>query len=303
MNDDDLKMLATALAPPDMPDDAIDSGRHRLQKRMRGPVRKRRTGWLAAGLSLTAAAAAAAIVIASGATAPTATPNSPPVAAQPSSRQILLAAAATAERTPDGSGTYWYVKTVTRGAKGAEPNQFETWTRRDGQTWFRGAKSQGKVVRLAMPTPSRLGGAEVSVAQLEKLPTEPDALRAWIADAVKRGDVRTSAGRPNAAMREQLVFHGLISLVSQLPAPQKVRAAAFRAIASYPDVKDLGTVEGGHGLSISYGGLTPARLVVDPATSRVRDTNVLVTADGALMGVPSGGGATVVTEWTNRLPE
>ena len=62
---------------------------------------------------------------------------------------------------------------------------------------------------------------------------------------------------------------GLISLVSQLPAPPKVRAAAFQAIASYPNVKSLGAVKGGQGLLISFGEGTPASLVVDPATSQI----------------------------------
>ncbi|MBC6456392.1 CU044_5270 family protein [Actinomadura sp. HBU206391] len=300
---DDLQMLATALDAPEMPREAVDRGRHRLQNRMRGPVPKRRTGWLTAGLSLTAAAAAAAVVVTSGTTAPPATPNSPPATAQPSARQILLVAATTAERTPEGSGTYWYVKTTSTGGRADKPFQSESWTRRDGQTWFRGEKSQGKVVKLALPTPFRLGGPDVSFARLQKLPTKPDELKAWIADALKRSDVRTSAGRPDAAVQRQLVLDGLISLVSQLPAPPKVRAAAFRAIASYPIVKSLGVVKGGQGLLIPSHQGQQARLVVDTATSRVHDTNFYVTADGSQAWLPSDRSATVVAEWTNLLPD
>jgi hypothetical protein len=153
------------------------------------------------------------------------------------------------------------------------------------------------------PSPFRLGGPDVSFEQLQNLPTKPDALKAWIADALKHSDVRTSAGRPDATMQKQFVFNGLISLVSQLPAPPKVRAAAFRAIASYPNVKSIGKVKGGgQGLLISLLG-TQARLVVDPATSRVRDTNFFVTADGAVVSIPGTGGGTIVAEWTNLLPK
>jgi hypothetical protein len=299
---DDLKMLATVLATPDLPGEVVDRGRERLRTRMRGPVRRRRTGLLATGLGLTAAAAAAAVVVASGATAPTASPNSPPVAAPPSGRQILLAAASTAERTPPGSGAYWYVKTVLTGGKDGKPFQWESWVRRDGRSWFRGEKSQGKVVKLAFPGSFSLGGPEVTFEQLQKLPTRPDTLQAWIADALKHSDVRTSAGRPDATMQKQFVFDGLISLISQLPAPPKVRAAAFRAIAAYPDVKNIGKVKGGEGLLISPGG-SQARLVVDPATSRVRDTNFFVTADGAEVRVEDTRSAAIVAEWTNRLPD
>jgi hypothetical protein len=270
---------------------------------MRGPVRKHRTGWLATGFGLTAAAAAAAVVVASGTTAPTATPNSPPAAAvQPSGRQILLAAATTAERTPEGSGTYWHVKTVIGDSKDSTPIQWESWTRRDGQSWSKGKKSPGKVLKSFRPSPFRLGGPEVSFEQLHKLPTKPDALKAWIADALKHSNVRTSSGRPDATMQKQFVFDGLISLVSQLPAPPKIRAAAFRAIASYPNVKSLGPVKGGQGLLISFREGDQARLVVDPATSRVRNTNFFVTADGAEAWIQSTGGATIVAEWTNHLP-
>jgi hypothetical protein len=300
--DDDLQMLGTLLAKPYPSQDVVDRSRHQLQNAMRGPVRKHKTGWLATGLGLTAAAAAAAVVVASGTTAPTATPNSPPAAVQPSAGQILLAAATTAERTPEGSGTYWHVKTVFADSKDSTPNQWESWTRRDGQAWGRGEKSHGKVLKLFPPSPFRLGGPVVSFEQLQKLPTKPDALKAWIADALKHSDLRTSAGRPDATMQRQFVFNGLISLVSQLPAPPKVRAAAFRAIASYPNVKSLGKVKGGQGLLISLREGIQARLVVDPATSRVRDTNFFVEASGATVWLTGTGSATVVAEWTNHLP-
>jgi hypothetical protein len=300
---DDLQMLGTLLARPDPSHDVVDRRRHQLQKAMRGPVRKRRTGWLAGGLGLTAAAAAAAVVVASGTTAPTATPNSPPAAVQPSARQILLAAATTAERTPEGTGTYWFVKTVIRHSKDSKPSQGESWTRRDGQSWFRGEKSHGKLIKTFNPSPFRLGGPDVSFEQLQKLPTDPAALKAWIADALKHSDVRTSSGRPDANIQKQIIFDGLSSLVSQLPAPPKVRAAAFRAIASYPNVTSLGAVKGGQGLLISLREGRQARLVVDPATSRVRDTNFFVSANGAEAWLPSTGSATIVAEWTNLLPK
>jgi hypothetical protein len=99
---------------------------------------------------------------------------------------------------------------------------------------------------------------------------------------------------------------GLISLVSQLPAPPKVRAAAFQAIASYPNVKSLGAVKGGQGLLISFGEGTPASLVVDPATSQTRETNFFVSADGARYSSAGSGadlGFALVAEWTNLVPK
>lgn len=145
---DELQMLGTLLAKPDPSQDTVDQGRHRLQNAMRGgQVRRRKAGWLAGGLGLTAAAATAAIVIASGSTAPAPTPNSPPKAVQQTPRQILLAAATTAARTPAGSGTYWWVKMVSWDSQAKELSQDEHWYRHDGQTWRRWWKSEGKVVK------------------------------------------------------------------------------------------------------------------------------------------------------------
>jgi len=296
---DDLEMLRTLLAKPDPSRDAVDRGRHQLQETMRGPVRRNRTGWLATGLGLTAAAAAAAVVVTSGTTAPTPTTNSPPAAANQSGWQILLAAARTAERTPAGSGAYWHVKTLISDSRS---DQWETWTRRDGQTWFRGAKTQGRVVkqrRLSGPGRFRLVGAELSFGQLQTLPTDPVALKKWIVNAIEHGEDNQRV--PKSLVREA-VFDSLTSLVSQLPAPPKVRAAAFRVMASLPNVRSLGAVKGGQGLLISLSGNQQARLVVDAATARVHDTNFFVTADGAEVWLRSADSATVIAEWTNRLP-
>jgi anti-sigma factor RsiW len=74
---------------------------------------KRRPVLLASGLA--AVATAAAVVIStggSGGSAGSGDGSVTQVAASLSGRQILLAAATTAERTPAGSGAYWYVKTT-----------------------------------------------------------------------------------------------------------------------------------------------------------------------------------------------
>jgi hypothetical protein len=337
---DELARLVPEPAERDLP-----SGRHqRLQEFVMSqihqdlrpaepaPRRPRRPVVLAGALATVAAASVAVVVGASG-SGRSGNDAVTPAVSPLSGRQVLLAAATTAERKPVGSGAYWYVKTVTAGDKGGRPFQWESWTRHDGQTWFRGEKTGGKVVKEALPTSFMLGGPEVSFERLQKLPTEPDALTASIAHGVQHGDVRTGAGRPDAAMRKHMVFDGLISLVSSLPAPPKVRAAAFRAIASYPNVENLGPVKGGQGLRFPLSPARPttpapspstedqfqfakdqalkaqaergrsddARLVIDLATSQIRETNFFVTADGAEAIAPDG--ATLVTGWTDVLPK
>ncbi|GAB2816343.1 CU044_5270 family protein [Actinoallomurus bryophytorum] len=338
---DELARLLPEPAERDLP-----SGRHqRLQEFVmsqihqdlrpaeRAPRRSRRPVLLAGALVAAAAVAAVAVVIGTGGPGRSGGDSIAPAVPTLSGRQVLLAAATTAERKPAGSGTYWYVKTVSADGDDGRPLQWESWTRHDGQTWFRGEKSGGKVVKEALTIPFRLGGPDVSFERLQKLPTRPAALKTWIADSVKHSDVRTSAGRPDAAEQKNMVFDGLVSLVSLLPAPPKVRAAAFRAIASYPNVENLGPVKGGQGLRFSSSPVRPsapapspstedqaewardqalkakaergqdddARLVIDLATSQIRETNFFVTADGAEYRAP--GGATLVTGWTNVLPK
>jgi hypothetical protein len=247
--------------------------------------------------ALTAAAAATAAVMLIGVGGSGGVGGGPaPVRADPAGQQILVAAATTAEKAPAASGTYWYLRTEAVGTAS------ESWTRRDGRTWVRGAKTGGRLMELPLPTSFRLGDPEVSFAELQQLPTEPGALRRWIAESVRTSDVRTSAGKPDAAMRDQMLFDGLLALVAQLPAPPKVRAAAFQAIAAYPEVQSTGAIEGGQGLLIHLGAEPPARLVIDPATARIRKTSYYVTADGARVSIEGDRMFTLTAEWTDQLP-
>ncbi|MFD0532629.1 hypothetical protein ACFQY7_01240 [Actinomadura luteofluorescens] len=98
-------------------------------------------------------------------------------------------------------------------------------------------------------------------------------------------------------MRETLTIMLLENLLSEVPAPPKVRAAALRALASLPDVKNLGRVPGGQSLQFSgQGGGT--KLVVDPKTSAVSGEGY---AD--INGRQESMGQTTITAaWTNEPP-
>jgi hypothetical protein len=277
----------------------------------------RGAGVLAAGLGLAAAVTAVAVVVASGAAGPAARSNSPAV--QLSGRQILLAAATAAAARPAGSGTYWYVKT-SWSAFGYKDSE-EVWTRLDGQTWLRGGKTYGKLINEASiqvtPTnPARFDVAghrdleqleglppiqqksnpsagfaaagEATLKQLQKLPASPADLKAWIV-ALNR-NFRIATGDP--VPEREAVFESLLDLVSGVPAPPAVRAAAFRVMASLPGVTSLGPVSGGQGLRISLSGKQYATLVVDPATSQVRGP----------LTFSNGNSVSVIAEWTSQLP-
>jgi len=282
---------------------------------------RRRLAYLTSAL---AAAAAVAVAVGVGGLGDAGTPAGSEAGGSTASaprsmsgQQILLAAATTAAKAPAVKGAYWYVKLESTGA--GDLFTIETWTARDSHTWMRsfGGKlpptsaspgtSPGeggvKVIETPAPNPFRLGGAAVTLEQLEALPTDPEALRARIDTLIKNGDVRTSAGELTGEQRERAVFQGLVSLVSQLPAPPAVRAAAFRAFAAYPDVESRGEVDGGQDVRISFfSGEPAAQLVIDPATAQVRRADVVVLADGGIMGAAEGGTFTLTTEWTDTMP-
>ena len=298
---DDLQLLRTLLSAPGPSPDAAERGRRRLQEAIRRPGRRRiRIGWLAAGSGLAAAAGAAAVVAAFGPMAPSARPGSRPPAARLSGQQVLLAAASTAERGPAASGTYWHV--LTR-LSDRPSDQWQAWTRRDGETWT--AKATGPAVRMPGRSPFMLAGAALTFTQLQHLPAAPATLHAWIVrNAAAHGGKGGSYGQqaPSRAREREAVFDSLTALVSDLPVPPGLRAAAFRVMASFPGVTSLGPVRGGQSLLFSLTGNQQARLVVDPATSRVSDTNFLVTGGDAEIWIRSPVTATVTAGWTNHLP-
>lgn len=297
----DLDTLRVALTPDDPAQDVVDRSRHRLLNRMRGGRGTvSRTRWLAIGTGVTVTAVAAAVAV-------TVLPaNSPPAGSTPpnatstqsktvTGQEVLLAAATAAERAPEGAGTYWYIKVTLA------DDQYEYWTdKSDGRQWFRGKKTKGEVwqVREATPNPFVLFLADTTLAELRALPTDPVELQAAIAEIMKNSDARSSAGPLTASDREMGTFYSLVALVSTLPAPPEVRAAAFRAIAEYPGVESLGEVPGGQGLLLSEG----VRLVVDPRTGRMNGASMYIM-DGAVYGLSDPKGARISAEWTDSLPK
>lgn len=310
----DLQSLHAALSQDDPSQDVADRSRHRLQNRIAGgPASShRRTRWLAVGTGLTVTAAAAAVAISVLPGSPPAGGNNPPVStdnAAPTktvtAQQVLLAAATAAEKAPEGAGDYWHVKvTITRADGTVDPaDTWDYWTGLDGRTWWGGLKSQNKAwptIEEPQSHPFDMYGVGLTVEQLSTLPTDPEALKTWILEAIRNGDARSSAGplRDNPEFLAQAQFDSLFMLVSTLPASPEVRAAAFRAIATYPDVQSLGEVQGGQGLLLPGG----QRFVVDTATGQVTGASRFVTPEGGIYSVPEPDSAEITTEWTDTLP-
>lgn len=133
---------------------------------------------------------------------------------------------------------------------------------------------------------------QVSFSQLQKLPTSAAALKAWIT-AFNRTYTR-QVGEPYRAI--QADFLSLTWLIAELPAPPQVRAAAFRALATLPGVTSLGPVTGGQGLRLPLGGKMYATVVVNTATSRVRDVLTIKGVHGQTNSVAD------TAHWVSRLP-
>ena len=287
---DELKMLGTALAEPDPSPDAIDRSRHRLQNVMRGGPAKvrRKKPWFVAGAGLLAATAAAATVTAIAVVdddPSTPSPNKEPVL---SGQQVILAAATSAESKPASSGTYWHTKLVLHTSKGVSVS--ETWIRRDGRTWR--SITPGLVSRAEREP--MVQSTSLDYADIQRLPTDPDRLKAALFE---------STTIPSARDNKQLtIMNSLQAVLGEAPAPPKVRAAAFRALAAMPSITNLGRTAGGYRLKISYG--TPTHvdgtetIVVDPKTTQLRVEGWAGFGDGGLPVGPSQR----TSGWTNRIP-
>ena len=286
----------------------------------RGLTGPRRAGLLAVGLGLTAAAVTVAVVLSSGTTpAPSAgtTPvprgpraTAPAVPSGRSARQVLLAYATAAARAPATTGKYWYVHATFLSGF---PDTFDTWMLRNGANWVRAYKTHNRVIRLpwagpgwelegsplfalqfkvgkppAKPGPKWPG--QVTFGQLQRLPAAPAALKAWIV-AFDRAFNESMGGTP--VYTGEGVFVCLTSLIADLPAPPLVRAAAFRVLATLPNIR---RVDGGKGLRFGLGRRGYATLVVEPATSALRDILVMSSPDGRPLRL------SVTARWENRLP-
>jgi hypothetical protein len=277
---DDLRMLGTLLAEPGPTPEMLERSRQQLRDTMRGPIRRRRARWPAVALGLTAVATAVAVAVAAGSRPAPAPDHSLPM----SGRQVLLAAAVNAEAKPARSGIYWHVKMVS-----AVPNKhhkivvdtFETWTRKDARTWSRSGSDRVKVDRSR--THFELGDKRYTFAQLQRLPTDPEKLKAKSKEARN-----TFPG---------ILIYNLEKLLNELPVPPKVRATAFRALATLPAIQNLGTVPGGQHLRFSIDG-AGTDMIINPKTTSVSDEGFTdFGGDRESMGT-----FTSTSEWTDDLP-
>ncbi|MFC4909392.1 CU044_5270 family protein [Actinomadura gamaensis] len=315
--DDDLRLVADALTKPDPAQDVVDRRRHQLQNAMRGGAavrpRHRRVGWMLGSAGLTGVAAAGvavALVAGTSGTPGTSTHRDPPTAtaaAPASARQVFLTAAETAAREPERVGTYWHLTMITKDAQGrpVPDDGFEQWFRHDGRHYSSGLKSDWKPWFDPKQEPGfRIGGPVLGFAALRSLPSEPSALVARLTELVQAAHIRTSAGELDAAGRRVEVLNDLFVLATQSPVTERVRAAAFRALAAAPEVKSLGRSGGGVRLNIPvWNDPQGLDVTLDPTTGRLRDSRSYVDWQGGLITMGDGRTVSITAEWTDTLPK
>src|SRR6185295_9372390 len=130
-----------------------------------------------------ALAAVVAIAVAAGSTPSTPTPGDTDARGpQLSGRQILLAAADVAQGRPAKTGKYWHVAQVVPNEMLGRPQQLDTWTARDGKTYTMPEGYDG-VLLMGLDSGFPVGASWLTLDQLQDLPTDAEALRAWIADS------------------------------------------------------------------------------------------------------------------------
>lgn len=204
-------------------------------------------------------------------------------------RQILLAAAVTvAHQTP---GKYWHV--VIRGASVGIPGSagsygnVDQWTARDGTFWTSPPCKQGLAGKVVM----RMGGGVYETFGLGSISWTYNLVRHWPATAA---GLKARIATYSHNKSDQL--SALTALELLVPAPPAIRAAAYRAIATFPGVQNRGPVRGGDALFIPAQDGGPLHLVIDPARGLIHSQN-WPEATGQMSWT------VLAAQWSNQLPK
>ncbi|MFI6925874.1 hypothetical protein ACIBIZ_38460 [Nonomuraea spiralis] len=237
-----------------------------------------------------------------------------------------------------GANRYWVV----------EQTLSEIWTARDGKAWIGYRKAgaypksaadrkawrrdgspakwtrtaDGQVVTLsAEPDKGRVGpirgnddkfflaGQWLTYDEVQRLPADPNALKSWLSEAA-----RVSRVKQNNV--DQYIIGALPGLLSQLPAPKNVRAAAYQALLTMPAVRSRGESKdsvgrAGAALSIDHpkavqkNGLTikdRTGLIVDTSTMLLLSESRTSTISGKLSLNETRTQTMLEAGWTDTAP-
>ena len=173
---------------------------------------------------------------------------------------------------------------------------------------------EASLMRVGVDTFVIADETELTFEQLQQLPAEADALRAWVVDAVKV-DLDPSA---SGEIVDYNVASVLANLLVDIPVPPDVRAAAYRALADMPNVTSIGQTHDelgragtgilidpgararlvGRGGHTSEAGEFNRMLIIDPDTSHVLADQVIVDKSST----PTGSTLILEVGWTDEKP-
>jgi hypothetical protein len=147
-----------------------------------------------------------------------------------------------------------------------------------------------------------LGG--FNLAQVQQLPTDPAQLRALFVGRI------TADGAASASVLAMRLFSVMGELLVDVPAPPKIRAAAFAVLAGLPGVRGVNGVTDSEGrtgdgvelVQTEGGFVSYERLLIDPAT------HLIIARDQAGYTDPAhplkeGHSVVLKAEWTDDKPE
>jgi hypothetical protein len=206
------------------------------------------------------AAATAAVVLGTSVLGPGSAPTA-------SATEVLLGAARIAESAAPADGTYWHLHTLEAWDYGKLKGTLDEqlWQRKDGAVWV---SENGAPAGRTTGSGFSLCDKQVGYATLRALPTDADALRAALEDAMLHGD----DGPVPADHRDTFVTDCTVGLLT-LPVSPEVRGAAFRSLAALAGTENLGRTtdrEGRVGSEIAFGdGDDRQHVVIDPESGEL----------------------------------
>ncbi|GAA3791093.1 hypothetical protein GCM10022226_07580 [Sphaerisporangium flaviroseum] len=147
-----------------------------------------------------------------------------------------------------------------------------------------------------------VAGGSVTYAALQELPADPDALKAWVERSL------SASTEPSEYTNFNVARSLSTELLLDVPAPPKVRAAAYRALAEMQNIRYVGEAKddwGRPGAEFSIlgpAGKLSTNLIIDPRTSLILSSRVAVLHKGELLKGKSQTATYLDTGWTDAEP-
>ncbi|MEV6152820.1 hypothetical protein AB0L53_20965 [Nonomuraea sp. NPDC052129] len=171
----------------------------------------------------------------------------------------------------------------------------------DGPVTLDTKADKGQVIPPRGSNPFELAEQQLSYEEVQKLPADPSGLKAWLTKAVRVAKAPEDAVDNNVAL-------ALLTLLRDLPAPKEVRAAAYQALLTMPDVRSQGTAKDALGRAGAKLSIFHDRARQKVKTEVIVNTNEMVSLAERLTtelnGRPSADFTSTMLQvgWTDAAP-